>query len=95
MFLLTLALCVVRSTSPMARFLLILTTIPTVWVFVLSQRRAAFIALMAGFVVVAIVLWFRRRKAFMALVPLWLLVFVGYTAAFWNTNEGIGSVPSR
>ena len=89
-FLLTLALCVVRSTSPMARFLLILTTIPTVWVFVLSQRRAAFIALMAGFVVVAIVLWFRRRKAFMALVPLVLLVFVGYTAAFWNTTEGIG-----
>jgi len=89
-FLLTLTLICVRSCSNVARFLLVLTCIPTMWVFVLSQRRAAFIALMAGFVVLAIVLWLRRRTVFIALVPLAALAFVGYTAAFWNTSEGIG-----
>ncbi len=58
--------------------------------FVLSQRRAAMVALGAGFIVFAIVLFFRRRKAFFVVVPIVLLLTVGYTAAFWNTTDGVG-----
>ena len=66
---LRLAVCVFRGCSRWARFLLLLAAIPTAWVFVLSERRAAVVALAAGFVVFAIVLFFRRRKAFFVLVP--------------------------
>jgi O-antigen ligase len=88
--LLTLAVCVLRGCSRWARFLLVLAVIPTVYVFVLSQRRAAFVALAAGFVVFAIVLFFRRRKAFYILLPTVLILTAGYTAAFWNANDGVG-----
>ena len=89
-FLLTLALCVLRGCSRRARVLLLLASLPTAYVFVLSQRRAAMVALGAGFIFFAIVLFFRRRKAFFVVVPIALLVTVGYTTAFWNTTDGIG-----
>ena len=43
--LLALAVCVLRGCSRWARFLLLLAAIPTVWVFVLSERRAALVGL--------------------------------------------------
>jgi O-antigen ligase len=88
--LLALAVCLLRGCSRPARVLLVIAAIPTAYVFVLSQRRAGVIALGAGFVVLAIVLFFRRRKAFLVVVPLVALLTVGYTAAFWNTTDGIG-----
>jgi len=90
MILLTVGLVVFRGCSRWARALLLFAVLPTAWVFVLSQRRAAAVALVAGFVVFAVVLYFRRRRAFWVIVPLTLLVGVGYTAAFWNATEGVG-----
>jgi hypothetical protein len=90
LFLMALALCVLRGCSGRARVLLLLATVPTIFVFVLSQRRAAFVALLAGFIVFAIVLCFRRRNAFLVLAPLVLILTVGYTAAFWNAKDGVG-----
>jgi O-antigen ligase len=88
-FLLAFALCVLRGCSRWARFLLVLAAIPTAYVFVLSQRRGAFIALGVGFAVFAFVLFFRRRKAFIVLVPVVLLLTAGYSVAFWNATGGV------
>ena len=67
-----------------------LAAVPSAVVFVLSERRAAFVALAAGFVVFAIVLFWRRRKAFLVVVPIVAVLTVGYSAAFWNSTEGVG-----
>ena len=88
-----LALAPVRAAQVFAagaRSLLLVASIPTVYVFVLSQRRAAFVALVAGFIVLALVLCFRRRRLFFVVVPVVLLLIAGYTVAFWNATEGVG-----
>ena len=69
---------------------MLLATIPTAYVFVLSERRAAAVALVAGFLVFALVLFFRRRKAFFVVVPVVLVLATAYSAAFWNATEGVG-----
>jgi O-antigen ligase len=89
-FLLALALCMLRKCSPLARLALVVASIPTIYVFVLSQRRAAFVALVAGFVVLALVLCFRRRRLFFVVAPMVLLLIAGYTVAFWNATDGVG-----
>jgi hypothetical protein len=88
--LLALAVCILRDCSRWARFLLVLAVIPTTWVFVLDERRAAFVGLAAGFIVFTIVLFFRRRRAFLVLVPIVLVLFIGYSAVFWNATGGVG-----
>src|SRR5262249_41531672 len=90
LFLLTLTVWFTRGSSKWARFLLLLAALPTVWLFVLSQRRAAAVGLVAGFGVFSLVLFFRRRRAFFVVAPVVLVLAVGYSAAFWNSNEGVG-----
>lgn len=89
-FLLAMALFLFRNTTRTARILVLLACIPSAWVFVLSQRRAAAVALVAGFALFALIMFFRRRRAAMVLIPVALLVVAGYTAAFWSTTDGIG-----
>lgn len=89
-FMLTLAVWVLRKCSWSARWLMLLASIPTAYVFVLSQRRAAVIAMAAAFPVFALVLFFRRRRAFFCVVPFVLVLTAVYTAAFWNASDGVG-----
>ena len=48
------------------------------------------VALAAGFVVFATMLFFRNRRAFLVLVPVVVLLTATYTAAFWNSTGGVG-----
>jgi O-antigen ligase len=89
-FLLAIALWSFRRTSWWARVLVAVACVPTLWVFVLSQRRAAVVALVAGFVVLAVVMFFRQRKVFLIMVPVAVILTFGYTVAFWNATEGVG-----
>jgi hypothetical protein len=88
--LLALALCVLRGCSLLARLGVVAAAIPAAHVWVLAQRRAAVVALLVGFILLAIVLFIRRRKACLVLVPVVLVLTAGYTAAFWNTTDGPG-----
>jgi O-antigen ligase len=90
MLLLALSLWILKGCTTRARILVTLAAVPTTWVFFLSQRRAAMVGLIAGFLVLSVVVFFRRRRAFMAVVPLVLLLTAGYTVAFWNTTTGVG-----
>jgi hypothetical protein len=59
-----------------------------------NQRRASYITLAIGLMIIAIVLYYENRKAFWLIVPLACVVGAIYVAAFWNSSGGIGG-PAR
>jgi len=64
---------------------------PTVFVaYVLSQRRAAMVALFAGLMVLFGVLFYRRRAVFKRVAPVAVLVALVFIAATWNASGGLG-----
>lgn len=69
---------------------LAIAAIPTLVVYVLSQRRAGFGALVIALILTAIVLFWHRRRAFWTLVPLGSVLLLGYTLAFWNSTGAAG-----
>jgi O-antigen ligase len=64
--------------------------VPCGWMFVLSQRRAAVIALMIGVLMVAVLIYPRRRFVAVSFTLVLIVFGTAYTAAFWNTTDGIG-----
>ena len=65
--------------------------IPTVlWAYLLSQRRAAMIALFVGIAVLAAVLFYRRRRMFWLFTPTAVILGVGYILATWNASGALG-----
>lgn len=88
--LLLVALVAFRGGSARWRIPVAVIALPTAGLFVLSQRRAAFVGLAFGFIVFSIVLAYRRRRAFRVMVPTVTVLALGYTAAFWNSTSGIG-----
>jgi hypothetical protein len=76
--------------NPVRRIWVSLALVPTVWMFVLSQRRAAAVALIIGGLLVALLV--SRRRPWAAMWFTLVAVVLGglYTLAFWNTTGGIG-----
>jgi O-antigen ligase len=64
------------------------------YAFILSQRRSAFVGLLAGLMMLAVMLHRRRPRAFYYITPLAALVFSGYLAAFWNSDSS-GGFPAQ
>jgi O-antigen ligase len=65
--------------------------VPTVvYAYLLSQRRAAMIALFVGVAVVAAVLFHRRRRMFWFFTPAAIVVAIGYLGATWNASGALG-----
>jgi O-antigen ligase len=71
-----------------------LLAIPVTYAYILSNRRAAMVALFAGVLIVIVVLYQRRRRAFWFLAPATLLVGLGFVLATWNA-EGAISLPAK
>jgi O-antigen ligase len=76
--------------SARLRWTLTVLVVPVIWAFLLSQRRAAMIALVIGFVALVIVLFYRRRRAFWFVTPTALVLGVGYVLATWNAEGALG-----
>ena len=94
-FFVVLAAMGVTSARSPRRLLLMLLVSPIVgYAFILSQRRSAFVGLLAGLLMLAVVLFRRRRRAFWYITPLVVLVFSGYLAAFWNSDSS-GGFPAQ
>ena len=64
--------------------------IPVGWVYIVSQRRAAIVALGGAFALVALHLWWRQRSLFWKIIPLATILVIGYVGAFWNVESGAG-----
>ena len=68
------------------QWLLLFASIPVGVVYIVSQRRAGVIAFVAAMIMLAVTLFWRQRRTFFKVVPLAMLVVVGYTGAFWNSD---------
>lgn len=72
------------------RSALLVGAIPAVWVYLLSQRRVAFVALTLAFGLFSIILFWRQRRTFWKVVPIVSLIGLAYVLAFWNSDSSLG-----
>ncbi|BAN01768.1 O-antigen ligase family protein [Ilumatobacter coccineus] len=80
----------IRSCSTRLRWLLFLAAIPVTVIYLLSQRRAAFIGFAVALILLCVVLFWRQRNTFWKVVPALAVVALGYVGAFWNSDTTIG-----
>ena len=69
--------------------------VPVTYMYLLSQRRAAFVALIAGLGIVAIVLRWTNRRVFWKVVPFVLIVGAVYCAAYWHDETSTAAFPAQ
>jgi hypothetical protein len=81
---------VYRGVSWRVRLTLIGISVPVLWVYLVNERRAAFIGLAAAMILLAVILFWRQRRTFWKVVPISVIVFLGYTGAFWHSTSSVG-----
>jgi hypothetical protein len=84
-----------RKSSWAWRVLLPFALVPATYIYLLSERRAAFVALIAGLGVVAIFLRWTNRRAFWRIVPVVLIIGAVYCAAFWHDETTTAGFPAQ
>lgn len=89
-FLMLVAAWLFKGSTLRSRIGLIFMSVPVAVIYLVSQRRAAVVALGVAFVLMAIVLLWRQPRTFRRVVPVAMVLAAGYTAAFWNTTGGLG-----
>lgn len=86
-FLLAIMLFLYNAGTRAGRFVVLFMCIPTVMAYLASQRRSAVVALVIALGFVALSLWWRNRPRFLAIVPMLVVLTMGYTLAFWNSTS--------
>ena len=71
------------------RIIMLVISAPALWVYLIAQRRAAFIGLGAAFILFAVILFWRQRRTFWKVVPIASVVFIAYVGAFWSSQSSI------
>jgi O-Antigen ligase len=77
-----------------ARWLLPIMAVPVTWAYLIAERRAAMIALIAGFILLFVVLRWRSPHVFRVVAPIVLIVGTGYVGAFWSAS-GMVAFPAQ
>lgn len=72
------------------RLLLVIITVPTLFIYLDAERRAAVVGLIIGGLFLAGVLFSRDRAKFKRVVPAMMVFALLYCGAFWNVETGIG-----
>lgn len=85
-FILTAAVFLFR-TSWQKRTFLVLMTPPMLFSFFANQRRASFVALGIGLIVLAIVMYALKRRLFWRIIPVATVLAVIYLGVFWNSGH--------
>jgi hypothetical protein len=88
--LLTLVLFLYGAGTRPARVVLLAMCIPTAVVYLAAQRRSAVAGLVIALGFVMLSLWWRNRQRFIAVVPMLVVITIGYTGAFWNSTSPAG-----
>jgi O-antigen ligase len=83
-----------ERSSASGRWLLLLMAVPVIWAFLLSERRAAMVALFGGLALVMVVLRWHSRRRFWMILPVVLLALGAYLGAFWNAS-GVPGFPAQ
>ena len=84
-----------RKSSWAWRACLPFALVPVTYMYLLSQRRAAFVALIAGLGVVAVVLLWTKPRVFWKLIPVVVVVGAVYCAAFWHDETSTAGFPAQ
>jgi hypothetical protein len=63
---------------------------PVLWAYLLSQRRAAMVAMFIGVTTLVIILYHRRRRAFWFFTPATVILGLGFVLATWNSSGVLG-----
>ena len=91
MFVLVMAAWLFKSPSWAKRLLLPVIAVPVFVVYLVSDRRAAIVGLVAAVIMLCVVLFWTRRRAFWVVVPALVILGGAYIAAFWhNANSSLG-----
>lgn len=90
LFLMLIMSFVIRGCPWRMRLALMVAAGPVVWVYLLSQRRVAFVSLVVALIMLGVVLFWRQRRTFWYVVPIILVFTVGYVGAFWNSTSPAG-----
>lgn len=84
-----------KNTSGVRRAVLPFALVPVVYVYLISERRAAFVALLGAILVLGVFLFWERRKTFWKVAPVILLLLAAYTGAFWNNEHSVIGFPAQ
>jgi hypothetical protein len=84
-----------RDGSRARRIVLPFVLVPVGYVYVISERRAGFVALLGALILLGIFLFWTRPRAFWKVVPLVFLIGATYTAAFWNNETSAAGFPAQ
>jgi len=84
----------IRGCSWRLRVVLLVASLPSMWVYLLSQRRVAFVALAISLILFGVILFWRQRRTFWLIVPLVGILSLGYVGAFWNAT-GPAAFPAQ
>jgi hypothetical protein len=64
--------------------------VPVMLTYLAAKRRAGFVGLFAGLMLLGVVLLWTHRARFLRIAPVVLVVFLGYCGAFWNSESTAG-----
>jgi O-antigen ligase len=92
--LLVLAVFLLPGSPRAARVLVPLASTTIISAWLISQRRAAVVALAAAVLFLGLIMWKVNRRLLRRIAPFLVVLVVGYTGAFWN-NEGIVGFPAQ
>jgi hypothetical protein len=84
------AVWVLPRVSGGLRWLLLLAAIPAGWVWLVSERRAAVVALVASVLFLGVLLRRLDPKRLRVIAPVVIVLGVAYLGAFWNSQSTLG-----
>jgi hypothetical protein len=90
LFVLAISALLLKRCSGLMRLGLVVLAAPVVWVYFISQRRAAFVSLATAVLLLLVVLFWRQRGTFWRFAPILIIGTVGYVGAFWNNTGSVG-----
>ncbi len=90
LFVLLIGACIYRGSSVRSRWVLLTMALPVGWVYVLSNRRAAVVGLLAGIAFLSVIVFWRQPRTFFKFVPVISVLVLAYLGAFWNSTSAAG-----
>lgn len=90
LFLALAATLALRRRAALAVTLLTIASLPTLWIYLVAERRSAIVAMALGVFLLGVILFQVDRRRFRLLTPIVLIIGVAYIGAFWNSNGGVG-----
>lgn len=88
-FVLTIVAFLFEGVPRAIRLSLLVVSVPMGFVYLVSQRRVAVVALLIALAALAVLLFWRQRRTFLRVVPAAALVGTLYVGAFWNSESSL------